>query len=201
MHRTVSTPITTTDVPSVKAGDVIENPVTGEKVVFLQTGAETDGELLQLDLFVKPGGFAAAEHVHPHQAERFVVKSGSITLRIGGREQQLTAGSDVTVPSATPHIWGNSGAKDVHAVIEFRPAGRFDRYITSLFALAQAGKTSAKGMVNPIRYAVIDREYSDVLYVTNPPRAVQQVVFALLYPLGRLLGYKAAYPYPHQEQT
>lgn len=118
-----------------KVGDVIENPVTGEKMVFLQTGAETNGELLQIDMTVKPGGFVPTEHVHPFQAERFVVQSGRITLRIAGQEQQLTTGAEVTVPPAMPHIWWNSGAEDLRVVLEFRPAGRFDGFITSLFTL------------------------------------------------------------------
>jgi hypothetical protein len=32
------------------AGEVIENPVTGERVVFRQTARDTGGELLQFDL-------------------------------------------------------------------------------------------------------------------------------------------------------
>jgi hypothetical protein len=35
-----------------KKGDVIENPITGEKIVFLQTSKDTNGEILELDLFV-----------------------------------------------------------------------------------------------------------------------------------------------------
>jgi hypothetical protein len=57
------------DWPVVKAGDVIENPVTGEIMTFLLTGTETEGELLRIDMGVRPGGFAASEHVHPHQEE------------------------------------------------------------------------------------------------------------------------------------
>ena len=41
-----------------KQGDVIENPVTGERIVFRQTSADTNGELLQFELYLKPHGFA-----------------------------------------------------------------------------------------------------------------------------------------------
>ena len=51
------------DWPVVKAGDVIENPVTGEIMTFLLTGTETEGALLRIDMGVRPGGFAASEHV------------------------------------------------------------------------------------------------------------------------------------------
>ena len=37
-----------------KPGDVIENPVTGERIVFRKTARETNGELLQFELLLKP---------------------------------------------------------------------------------------------------------------------------------------------------
>ena len=39
-------------------------------------------------------------------------------------------------------------------------------------------------------------EYRDVIRGTTPPWAVQQVLFALIAPLGRLLGYRPDAPYP-----
>lgn len=173
-----------------RPGDVIDNPVTGEKMVFLQTGAETNGELLQIDLFVKPGGFVAAEHVHPFQDERFVIKSGTITLRIAGQEQQLATGQEAKVPAGTPHVWWNSNNEELHVVLEFRPAGRFDGFITSAFALAKAGKTNGQGLPNPLQLAVLLQEYHDVIRLTNPPP-----LSGVLAPIGKWLGYTADYPY------
>ncbi len=48
-----------------KAGDIIENPATGERITFLNTTQETNGELLRFE-YVLPPGFTIAEHVHPH---------------------------------------------------------------------------------------------------------------------------------------
>jgi len=42
---------------------------------------DTAGELFQLDLYVQPGGFVAAEHIHPKQEERFEVLAGTLRLR------------------------------------------------------------------------------------------------------------------------
>ena len=55
----------------IHPGDVIENPVTGERLVFRKTSRETNGEAVVLETFVKPSGFVAAAHVHPFQEERF----------------------------------------------------------------------------------------------------------------------------------
>lgn len=50
----------------IQAGDVIENPVTGKRLVFRTTSRETNGEAVVLETFVKADGFVPAAHVHPH---------------------------------------------------------------------------------------------------------------------------------------
>jgi len=179
-----------------RAGDIIENPITGETMGFLLTSRETAGELLRIDMDVRPGGFVAGEHVHPHQEERFQIASGRITLRVNGQERVYTAGDHVTIPAGTPHVWWNSGNDGLRVILDFRPAGRFAEFITTFFALAHAGKTNRRGLpTNVLQLAVTFAEYRDVLYATSPPRAVQQVLFAVLDPLGRVLGYRADEPY------
>ena len=49
-------------------GDVVGNPITGEKVIFLETSEDTNGELLRFE-YVLPPRFSIPEHVHPHQEE------------------------------------------------------------------------------------------------------------------------------------
>jgi quercetin dioxygenase-like cupin family protein len=179
-----------------RAGDVIENPITGETMTFLVTGRETAGELLRIDMVVRPGGFAAGEHVHPRQEEHFEIARGEITLRVDGKERVYGAGEHVTIPAGTPHVWWNSGTNDLRVILDFRPAGRFDEFITTFFALARAGKTNRRGLpTNLLQLAVTFAEYRDVLYGTTPPMAVQQILFAVLVPLGRLLGYRPDEPY------
>lgn len=184
-----------------KAGDVIENPVTGEKMVFRQTSAETQGQLLQFDMFVEPGGFPTTEHIHPSQDEHFRVNAGELRLRSQDQEQLYHAGEETTIPAGTPHIWWNSGDSELHATVELRPAGRFASFITSLFALAQDGKTNKEGMPNLLQTAVLMQEYGDAIYPSSPPRPVQKILFAILAPVGRALGYRPDHPYPKTKQV
>ena len=67
----------------IQAGDVIENPVTGERLVFRKTSRETNGEAVLVETFVEPDGFVAAAHVHPHQEERFQILRGTLGFRLG----------------------------------------------------------------------------------------------------------------------
>jgi len=53
--------------------DTLENPVTGGVLIFHRTSAQGHGESVLVETIVRPDGFVAAAHVHPHQSERFEV--------------------------------------------------------------------------------------------------------------------------------
>ncbi len=177
-----------------RAGDVGENPVTGERVVVRLGTEETRGELLVVEAFVKPGGAVTGEHVHPIIEEYFTVVSGRVGFRLDGRESIAEPGQRLHVPAGMAHDWWNAGEEEAHIVVEISPAGRFEVMIANLFGLARDGKTNAKGMPNLLQAALFAREFEDVLYFTRPPRAVQKVLFGILAPVARLLGYRGSYP-------
>jgi len=175
----------------VKKGDRINNPITGETIIFQQTAKDTAGSLLQFNFLIKPGGFVAAPHIHPIQEERFLVKSGTIRLRVGENEQLLSTGQEGVVPAGTPHMLWNGGEDEAQALVEFRPALRIQDELSTLFALARGGLTDNKGMPNLLQTAVTIRKYRSEIYLAKPPVAVQKVLFAVLAPIGRLFGYQA----------
>jgi quercetin dioxygenase-like cupin family protein len=177
----------------MQAGDVIENPVTRERIVFHQTSRETNGEAVVIETFVQPGGFVAAAHVHPKQKERFAVVSGRLGLKVGGEEIVADPGETVTIPAGTPHRFWNAGEDEVRFRCEVRPALKFEQLLETMFALAADGKTNKKGMPNPLRLAVIARTHFDVVRLPFPPAFVQRIGLALGAPLGRLLGYAPTY--------
>ena len=177
-----------------KAGQVIENPVTGERVVVRVGTADSTGELLVVDAYVRPGGAVTGEHVHPAIEEHFTVVRGRVGFRLDGRETIARLGHRLHVSPGTAHDWWNAGEEEALITVEIRPGGRFEEMIANLFGFAQDGKTNAKGMPNLLQAALFAREFEDVLYFTKPPRAVQKVLFAVLAPIARLLGYKGSYP-------
>jgi mannose-6-phosphate isomerase-like protein (cupin superfamily) len=177
----------------IHAGDTIENPVTGERLVFHKTSRETDGQAIVLETFVQPDGFVAAAHVHPKQDERFEILSGTLGLRMGGEEIVAGPGDIVTIPAGTPHRFWNAGEDEAHFRCEVRPALEFERLIETMFALAADGKTNRKGMPNPLRLAVIAHGHFDVVRLPFPPAFVQRLGLALGAPLGRLFGYASTY--------
>ena len=177
----------------IHAGDSIENPVTGERIVFRQTSRETGGEAVVIETYVKPNGFVAAAHVHASQEERFQVLRGSVGFKVGGKKLVAGPGQRLTVPAGTPHKFWNAGEETAHFVCEVRPALQFEGLLETMFALAADGKTNRKGMPNPLRLAVIANAHFDTVRLPFPPAWMQKAGLLLGSPVGRLLGYGATY--------
>jgi quercetin dioxygenase-like cupin family protein len=177
-----------------KAGDTIENPVTGERVVVRVGTEDSGGEVLEIDAYVRPGGAVTGEHVHPAIEEYFTVVRGQVGFRLNGREAIAKPGERLHVPPGMAHDWWNAGEEEAHVIVEISPGTRFEEMAVNLFGLAQDGKTNPKGMPNLLQAAIFAREFRDVLYFTKPPLLVQRLLFAALAAIARALGYKGSYP-------
>jgi quercetin dioxygenase-like cupin family protein len=174
-----------------RTGERLENPVTRERIVWKQTAADTQGELLEFDFFMAPGGFVAAEHLHPKQEERFDIVRGRPFFRIAGDERRGSPGDRIVVPPGVPHVWSNPGDDEVHAVIAFRSALRMESFFETFFGYAQAGQVNERGLPNPLRLAVLGANYSDEVRLARIPFALQRAGLAIVAAVGRRLGYRA----------
>ena len=174
----------------IHTGDRLENPVTGEVLIFHRTARDTGGKAVLVETILRPGGFVAEAHVHPYQTERFEVLQGSLGLRVGGEELVAGPGEVLTVEPGTRHRFWNAGDDEVRFLCEVRPALEFESLIETMFTLAAGGKTNRKGMPNPLRLAVIARAHFDTVRLPFPPDWLQRAALAVGAPLGRVLGYR-----------
>jgi quercetin dioxygenase-like cupin family protein len=171
--------------------DVIENPVSGERVVFRQTGSDTNGELVQFDLYFAPNKPIPVAHIHTKQEERFQVVSGSVRYRLAGIESDLAPGDTAVLPSGIPHTLWNCGADQAHLVVEVRPAMNVEAGLETMFGLARDGKLNKGGAPSILQGALLAREYET--FLASPPLAAQRIGTAILSPIAKLFGYKARY--------
>jgi quercetin dioxygenase-like cupin family protein len=184
----------------IRPGDRLENPVTGEVLVFHETGAQTGGELVRVETIVQPDGFVAAAHVHPAQTERFEVLDGNVGFRLG-RETMLAGPGEVAfVPAGTAHRFWNAGPGEARFLCEIRPALRFESLIETMFTLAAEGETDARGLPNPLQLAVVADAHFDTVRLPFPPAPLQRAALAVGAPLGRMLGYRATVDRPPRAQ-
>jgi len=177
----------------IRSGDTIHNPVTGERITFHATSADTNGEAVVIETVVQAGGAVCASHVHPSQTERFNVIDGRLGMKVGRKKLLLERGDVAEVESGTPHKFWNMGDDEVRFVCEVRPALQFESLLETMFTLAEDGKTNKKGMPNPLRLAVIARAHFDTVRLPQPPAWLQRAGLALGAPMGRLFGYSPTY--------
>ena len=183
----------------VKAGDAFENPVSGQQLIFRKTAGDTGGELLEVEsVYTKPSPSRPPVHYHPRQEERFEVLSGELHTQIGDEERTLKEGEVLVIPPRIPHgMWSEEAGTRVNW--QTRPALKTEAFFETLWGLARDGKTNDKGVPNLLQAAVIAREYEQEYRLVSPPQAVQRVLFGSLGVVGRSLGYRGRYPYPHND--
>jgi quercetin dioxygenase-like cupin family protein len=175
-------------------GQTIVNPVSGERITFRTTAAETDGALVAIDLELAPGGrVPGGRHVHPLQAELFEVIRGRMRFRIG-RETIFAGPGEVNlVPPGVPHDFANAGDEDALVRVEVRPALKMEQLFETAIALAEEGRTMLNGIPKPLELALFTREFAQEVQAAFPPVWLQRLSLAPLAWLAKRRGYDARY--------
>jgi len=172
------------------AGQAIANPVTGERVVFRATAADTDGQLLSMEYHAPAQHLIGPLHIHPRQEERSEVVAGMMRGRVGGQKRTVGPGEVAVVAPGVRHTWRSDGDQELHAVVEFRPALSTETVLEVLFALARAGRTNRRGMPAALQMAVLMNDHLDEMAAPVLPLAVQRASLNALAAIGRRRGYR-----------
>jgi quercetin dioxygenase-like cupin family protein len=125
------------------AGQELTN-TGGYSLRLVRTGAETGGELLEMEARYAQAGMMPPEHLHPTQDERFEVLEGAVRTVIGGEERVYGAGERFEVPAGTPHRMGTDGPARLRW--EVRPAQRTAEFFERLYG---DGPDSARNAASP----------------------------------------------------
>lgn len=175
-----------------RAGDKIVNRFSGERLVFLRTGPETEGRYTENEIRLQPGGAVPKAHVHLKQEETFNVISGQLTLVENGQTFVLGPGQSHTVAMGVPHQPFNKGDVPLVARVRITPAGRADLMLTQVHGFLtekDTPRTERDWFLQAMMYCV----YYDT-YLAKPSVAAQKVLSFLIVPTARMLGYQSWYP-------
>src|SRR5215210_4105784 len=162
-------------------GQTLENPASGERITFRTTAADTDGDLLAIDLELPanrrvPGGL----HIHPLQEERFEVIEGTMRFRMGRERIFAGPGELVVVPPGVKHDFANVGDQEALLRVEVRPALKMEQLFETAVGLAEQGRTMLGGIPKPLDLALFLEEFEDEVQGAFPPRWLQRVLLAPL---------------------
>jgi mannose-6-phosphate isomerase-like protein (cupin superfamily) len=161
-------------------GDELYNEISGQRLVCLRAGADTDGELLELESRWERGGAPLPEHVHPSQSEHFELLEGTLIARVNGAERTLAAGDALELPAGTPHTMWNPGPAPARAIWQTRPALNTERFLQAVWGLAASGRVDADGSPRLRDGLSLARSYQREFRVTRPPWPIQRLAFLLV---------------------
>ena len=175
------------------AGQTLDNPVSGERITFRRTAADTNGELLEFDLTLAPDGHVPGAHVHPEQEERFFVHSGRMEFRLGMRRIVAGPGETVVVPAGRVHRFANGGEGTARVRVEVEPALDMEQLFETTVELAHEGHVTSKGMPKPMHLALFVDRYKREVRAPFPPAWTVRVLMAPLAALARRRGHAERY--------
>jgi quercetin dioxygenase-like cupin family protein len=166
-------------------GQVLDNPISGERFIFTKTAADTGGELLAVEFIVAPDGRVPGAHVHPVQEERFEVVSGTMRFK-KGRETVLAGPGDVlVVPPGTAHRFANAGDSPAVIRVEVRPALRMEQLWETVVAMAREGRTFNSGLPRPLDLALFMREFEQEVRAPFAPGVARAATAPLAWLAAR----------------
>ncbi len=174
-------------------GKVVENKFVGQKLRFIRTPSDTNGELLEIECSYLTKSKEPLAHYHPFQEEWFEVLEGELSIRLDGRIETLSMGDKIHIPKNQVHsMWNNSANKTVVNWLT-KPALRTEQFFENAYGLAQDGKVNKKGMPFFFQIVLFANEFSKEFRLSKPPYYLQQVLFTLLAPISKIMGFKATY--------
>lgn len=169
-------------------GDVTEIPRTGEKFVFLKRSRDTQGEIFEIEFFVREFALVAARpHIHATAEERVELIAGTARVRMGREEKIVGPGEAVVIPAGMVHFLRGEGEEFLHFRLQMRPPMKTETMFETLIGLHRDGKN----LTNPLQALVLASEHGN--YLGGPPIWLQKPAFAVGAVIGRLLGYRARY--------
>jgi quercetin dioxygenase-like cupin family protein len=175
------------------AGQIIHNPVSGERIRFLRTAADTDGELLEIELELAAHGQVPGAHVHPEQEERFDVLEGTMKFSLGLRTVTAHRGDTVIVPAGRVHKFSNAGDVPARARARVVPALDMEDLFTTAAELSQQGHMLRSGMPEPLHLALFVRRFRREVRAPFPPAPIVHALLAPLAALARRRGHDERY--------
>lgn len=189
----------------IRAGFVIENPLTGSRTTVVESAAETNGMGWLLEVTCTPNsGPDIPEHLHLTWTERFTIIEGTAHYKIEGIQKTAQAGESFTVLPRQLHVhpW-NAG----ETALVFRQTSQFgDRspeavddvlgVFATLAGLARSGKVDKRGLPrNPLQLAVTIRTLArHGSYDASVPIGIQRLMAGTLGRVAGWLGYAGVDP-------
>jgi mannose-6-phosphate isomerase-like protein (cupin superfamily) len=173
--------------------DVVENPLSGERITILGRDGGPEGDALVWELVLAPGGRVPSSHAHPFQRECFEVLEGEMEFRVGWRRVRLGPDGSITIPPGRVHHFANRGRIAARVRVETAPALKMEDLLRAAAALAQEQYRAGKRLPRLVDLALFLGEFEAEVASPWLPAAVTfaaRPVAGLAHLVGRDRRYR-----------
>ncbi len=120
---------------------IIENRHSGERLAMRRV-KRGDEVWLELKGSLPPHRQGPPLHIHVAEDEEGVVRSGTLSAVLNGRQFTAGSGERVSLPRGSTHRWWNDGNEPLVFEGYARPAVDLDRFLQAIFEVLNAGSAS-----------------------------------------------------------
>ena len=166
-----------------------------EREGFRQTILKREGGLVWLELVLEPHAPGPPEHIHTSLPENFIVAEGTLSLLVNGENKLLRPGESFLVTPGTPHKPFNE--TDSRVVVrgpltpEYAIPELFTVFLTQAYGFFDESESNNQLPKALFQMSRFSPRYE--LWLARPPVLAQRVVFFVIGPTARLLGYRSYY--------
>jgi quercetin dioxygenase-like cupin family protein len=185
-----------------KSGQILENEVTGVRVVFVKTPQDTGGLQVVHEFTYPPSTGREYPHVHRLSSDKFEILEGQASYQLNGETHAAQAGDSFDFPPGLPHLhpWNNgSDVLKLRQTVTFptphmTELEKIDGIVETFFGLAKDGKVNKDGVPSFLQVMVSFGDLLPELAMPGIPIGVQRVMMGVMAAIGRLMGIKPRYP-------
>lgn len=162
---------------------------------FHQTILKRENGLVWLELILEPHAPGPPEHIHTSFPENFIVAEGTLSLLVNGEKKILRAGESLLVTPGTPHRPFNE--TDSRVIVkgpltpEYGIPERFSVFLTQAYGFFDESESNSQMPNALLQMSRFSPKYDS--WLASPPVPLQKLVFFVIAPTARLLGYRTYY--------
>jgi mannose-6-phosphate isomerase-like protein (cupin superfamily) len=172
-------------------GDVFFSKSEG----FRQTILKRENGLVWTELVLEPHAPGPPEHIHTSLPENFTVAEGTLSMVVNGEKKVLGPGESLLVEPGTPHKPFNETDSPVILRPPLTPEFALREDFTVFLTQAYGFFDDSEGNRQPPRAVLQMARFSPRygIWLASPPESLQKVLFFVIGPTARLLGYRTHY--------
>lgn len=158
---------------------------TGETIVFIKTGKDTDGAYVETLNKLPASGAGPRTHRHVFQTEYFEAIDGNLGLDCGNEKIVLRPGESFTVPANTFHKCYSVDGQDIEFKTVFTRALSIEYLLTEMFESSNRNNSSEPTAFDA---CYIIRQTNDEYFLNDFSEFFQRNIFPLIIGIGKIFS-------------